>query len=219
MTRLAKIVLPGTSYAEKAGNVTSLDQRIRSLEPAIRPVGEAREDWAIFAELYGRLTQTPVTFSRAGILSEVSGLTSLYGDVCFMGDDRNRPCLKQPYSPASKSLTWQRVEATEDSAGLQVLSGTSCNHFGTTSTWAPAPREVEPEGLVQINPKDAKTAGIQDGDKIKLTSSTGSAVGKVKVTGSVPSGLLFAPYNFTELGIQQVIPDGGNRAEVQLSKA
>lgn len=219
VTRLAKILLPGTSYAEKSGSVTSLDQRVRALEPAIRPVGEAREDWDIFAELYGRLTKMPVTISRAGILAEVSSLTSLYGDVCFMGDDRNRPCLKQPYAPAGKNFTWQLVSASDECSGLQLLSGTSSSHFGTTSTWSAAPQEVEPEGLVQIHPEDAREAGVKDGENLKLSSKNGATSGKVKVTADVPRGLLFAPYNFTDLGIQQLIPDGSNRADVTLAKA
>jgi len=78
VTKLAKIVLPGASFAEKSGSVTSLDQRVRALEQAIRPVGESREDWTIFAELYGRLTKQPVTFSRSSILTELSSLTSLW---------------------------------------------------------------------------------------------------------------------------------------------
>jgi formate dehydrogenase alpha subunit len=219
VTKLAKIILPGTSFAEKSGSVTSLDQRVRSLEQAIRPVGQAREDWAIFAELYGRLSKQPVTFSRASILTELSNLTSLYGDVCFTGDDRHRPCLKQPYSPAEKSLNYQLVTVNDEAEGLQLLSGKSMSHFGTTSTWAAAPLEVEPEGLIQISQADADAAGVKDGDKLKLNSSVGSTVGKVKISAAVPQGLLFAPSNFTELGIAQLLADGNNRTPVQVAKA
>ena len=219
VTKLAKIVLPGTSFAEKSGSVTSLDQRVRSLEQAIRPVGSAREDWTIFAELYGRLTKQPVTFSRSSILTELSSLTSLYGDVCFTGEDRHRPCLKQPYSPAEKSLNYQLVTVSDESDGLQLLSGSSMSHFGTTSTWAAAPLEVEPEGLIQMNVADAEAAGLKDGDKVKLSSSVGATVGKVKLTSSVPQGILFAPNNFTALGIAQLLSDGNNRASVQVAKA
>ncbi|WP_303722543.1 molybdopterin-dependent oxidoreductase [Malonomonas rubra] len=219
VTKLAKIVLPGTSFAEKSGSVTSLDQRVRSLEQAIRPIGEAREDWGIFAELYGRLTKQPVTFSRASILTELSSLTSLYGDICFTGEDRHRPCLKQPYRPAEKSMNYQLVTVSDGAEGLQLLSGKSMRHFGTTSTWAAAQLEVEPEGLIQINAADADSAGVKDGDKVKLSSSIGSTVGKVKVTSAVPEGLLFAPNNFIELGISQLLTDGSNRTAVQITKA
>lgn len=219
VTRLAHIVLPGASFAEKGGSVTSLDQRVRSLERAIRPVGESREDWDIFAELFGRLSKTPLTFSRSSILTELSTLTSLYGDVCFTGTDRHRPCLKQPYRPADKSLNYQLISASDEAQGLQLLSGKSASHFGTTSTWASGPLEVEAEGFIQINAEDAKAAGVADGDSLKLTSTTGSTVGKVKITSTLPQGLLFAPYNFSALGIQKLIPDGNNRTSVQVAKA
>ncbi|SHJ23499.1 formate dehydrogenase alpha subunit [Malonomonas rubra DSM 5091] len=218
VTKLAKIVLPGASFAEKSGSVTSLDQRVRSLEQAIRPVGSAREDWSIFAELYGRLTKQPVTFSQASILTELSNLTSIYGDVCFTGDDRHRPCLKQPYSPAEKSLKYQLVTVNDNADGLQLLSGSSMSHFGTTSTWAAAPMEVEPEGLIQISAADADAAGVKDGDKLKLTSAKGSTVGKVKVSKTLPQGLLFAPNNFTELGVAKLMNDGSNRTAVEVAK-
>ena len=219
VTKLAKIVLPGVTFAEKSGSVTSLDQRVRALEQAIRPVGKAREDWEIFAELYGRLAKKSVTFSRSSILSELSDLTSLYGDVCFTGEDRLRPCLKQPYHPVDKSLQYQQVSANEEAEGLQLLSGKSLSHFGTTSTWSPAPLEIEPEGLIQINSADAEAVGVKDGDALKLISGTGSTIGKAKVTDTVPQGLIFAPYNFVELGIQQLMPDGSNRTSVQLTRA
>ncbi|NOY13432.1 MAG: molybdopterin-dependent oxidoreductase [Deltaproteobacteria bacterium] len=219
VTRLATIVLPGASSAEKSGSVTSLDQRVRALEPAIRPVGEAREDWAIFAELYARLSKTPITFSHTDILSELSSLTALYGDVCFTGEDRHRPCLKPPYSPEEQSFNYQLVRVSDSADGLQLLSGKSMSHFGTTSTWAAAPLEIEPEGLIQMNRVDAEAAGIKDGELVKLSSATGSTTGKLKLTDAVPPGLLFAPYHFSALGIQQLLPDGSNRTSVQIAKA
>ncbi|MBN1958710.1 MAG: molybdopterin-dependent oxidoreductase [Desulfuromonadales bacterium] len=218
VTKMATVVLPGSSYAEKTGSFTSLDQTVRSFNQAIRPVGQSREDWTIFAELYGRLTRSQVSFSRSGLLKEVSALTSLYEDVCFLDDDR-RTCLKQPYAVADKGLTYQLITVADESEGLQLLTGTSVGHFGTTSTWAPAPLEVEPEGLIQISPADSQQVGVNDGDKVKLTSSYGSTTGKVKITSKLPEGLLFAPHNFTALGIQQLVADGNNRTSVQVVKA
>ena len=218
VTRMATVVLPGSSAAEKSGSFTSLDQTVRSFNQAIRPVNQSREDWTIFAELYGRLTKSQLSFSRSGIQKEVSELTDLYEDVCFVDDDR-RTCLKEPYRVADQRLTYQLITAADEAEGLQLLTGTSTSHFGTTSTWAPAPLEVEPEGMIRLNPEDAKAAGVADGEKVKLTSTLGSTVGKVLVSETVPQGLIFAPHNFTELGIQQLVADGHNRTTVQVAKA
>jgi len=116
------------------------------------------------------------------------------------------------------SLSYQLLTVNDEADGVQLLVGKSASHFGSTSTWADGPLEVEPEGLVQINPADADAAGVKDGGQLKLTSATGSTVGKVRISEAVPPGLLFAPYNFTTLGIQQLIPDGSNRTSVRLAK-
>jgi formate dehydrogenase alpha subunit len=218
VTRLAKVVLPGATYAEKTGSVTSLDHRIRSLERAITPPGEALEDWEILAGLYGRLQKQPVSISRSEILAEVSSLSSLYGDICFAGDERNRPCLKQPYRPAVKGFNYQTPRIDEAESGLQLVSAKSLNHFGTTSTWAAGPLEIEKEGVIRISRTDAAAAGIIDGGRASLTSRNGSISGPVKIDESLPGGLLFAPYHFAELGIQGLLDDGSNRVVVELAR-
>ena len=217
ITRLATVVLPGCSYAEKTGSFTSLDHVVRSFNQAIRPVGESREDLEIFAELYGRLNKTPYTLSQTDLFAEISKLTDLYVDAEFLEDERHTCLLSLP-QVADQSLKYQLITADHDGDGLQLLTGTSSGHFGTTSTWAPAPLEVEPEGVLWVNGEDAKAAGVVDGEELKLTSTIGSTVGKVLVSESVPSGLIFAPNNFTALGIQQLMPDGDNLTAVEMEK-
>ncbi|WP_321367069.1 molybdopterin-dependent oxidoreductase [uncultured Desulfuromusa sp.] len=217
ITRLATVVLPGSTYAEKSGSFTSLDRTVRGFEAAIRPVGQCREDWEIFAELYARLSKNSMTQDREDVFNEVRDLTSLYADVTFL-EDKYATCLQNPHQVADQSLKYQLISVGTGVGGLQLLTGTSAGHFGTTSIWAAAPLEVEPEGLLKVNGKDAEAAGISDGDEIKVTSTTGSTTGKVLISTSVPEGLIFAPHNFIELGSQQLMPDGDNLTPVQMTK-
>lgn len=218
VTKLATVVLPGASWAEKGGSVTSLDHRVRSLEKALASPGEAREDWEILAGLFGRLQKQAVSFRRSEILAEVSALSSLYGDICFAGDERNRPCLKQPYRPAHKSFNYQTPKIREVETGLQLVGNTSIFHFGTTTTWAAGPLEVENQGIIRVSVTDAANAGIVDGGRAKLISRVGTTSGAVKIDEVLPSGLIVAPYHFTELGIQNLFEDGCNRIGVELVK-
>ena len=217
ITNLANVVLPGSSYAEKSGSFTALDQTVRHFNAAIKPVGQCREDWEIFAELYARLSKHGRTQNQAGIYDELRDLTSLYADASFL-EDEFRTCLQKPYDVAAEGLKYQLISVDTGSGGLQLLTGPSTGHFGTTSTWAAAPLEVEAEGLLRVSLEDAKAVGVVDGDTVKVTSTTGSTVGKVAVSESVPSGLIFAPHNFIALGIQQLMPDGGNLTSVQIAK-
>ena len=218
ITRMATVVLPGSSYAEKSGSFTSLDQTVRHFNAAIKPVGQSREDWEIFAELYARLSKHSMTQDRAGIYDEIRDLTSLYADASFL-EDKFRTCAQKPYQVAPAGLKYQLISVDNGDDGLQLLAGTSAGHFGTTSTWAAAPLEVEAEGLLKVNIEDARAAGVVDGDALKVTSATGSTVGKVLISTSVPAGLIYAPHNFIALGIQQLMSDGSNLTSVQIVKA
>ncbi|MGN6818581.1 MAG: NADH-quinone oxidoreductase subunit NuoG [Sphingomonas sp.] len=54
----ADVVLPGASYAEKAGTYVNLEGRVQRGERAVFPPGDAREDWAILRALSDKLGHT-----------------------------------------------------------------------------------------------------------------------------------------------------------------
>ena len=53
--RYADLLLPATSWGEKDGTVTNSERRISRVHPAVPAPGEARDDWAIAADLARRL--------------------------------------------------------------------------------------------------------------------------------------------------------------------
>jgi formate dehydrogenase alpha subunit len=88
----ADVLLPGASFAEKSGTFTNTERRVQPVRKAVEPPGEARPDWAITAELAGRLlsldgraTVGPYAgwgyHSAAEILQEVAALTPSYAGV------------------------------------------------------------------------------------------------------------------------------------------
>lgn len=218
LTELAHVVLPGVSPAEKSGSVTSLDHRVSCLRPAVSPRGEARQDWDILADLYRRLVPKSNIVQVDSILSEMKALVPLYTEVCFEGNDRCRPCQKELYQPLEKGLQYTPVTEGGKAEGMQLLTGKILFHFGTTSTYAEGNLEVAPVGFIEINPADAQALGVKDGGKVRVTSATGFAQGAVRFSDQVPPGLLFAPYHFRDLNIQQIIPAGQNRVAVQVNK-
>jgi formate dehydrogenase alpha subunit len=216
---LAHVVLPGSSFAEKSGSFTALDGRVSCLGKALQPVGDAREDWDILADLYDRLAPQGLSLDRDGVLTEVKELSGLHTEVCSAGSGRCKPCLKKPYRPADKSLTYTPVEGSSAApAEMELLSGKILFHFGTTSTFAEGNLAVAPSGYIEIHPEDAAGLGVAEGGMLKVTSAVGTARGAARLSGGVPRGLLFAPHHFADLNIQQVVPEGVNRVAVQVSK-
>ncbi|MBB3910425.1 NADH-quinone oxidoreductase subunit NuoG [Sphingomonas desiccabilis] len=76
----ADVILPGASYAEKAGTYVNLEGRVQRGDAAVFAPGDAREDWTILRALSDRLSATlPFdTFQglRAAMFAEVPALAT-----------------------------------------------------------------------------------------------------------------------------------------------
>ena len=69
----ADVVLPGASYAEKAGTYVNLEGRVQRGERAVFPPGDAREDWSIFRALGDAMGVRLPFDSFAGVREEMFG--------------------------------------------------------------------------------------------------------------------------------------------------
>ena len=54
----ADVILPGAAYTEKHGTWVNMEGRVQFAEPAVFPLGDAREDWTIFRALSAVLGRT-----------------------------------------------------------------------------------------------------------------------------------------------------------------
>ncbi len=94
-TRYADILLPGVSFAEKSGTFTSTERRIQLVRQAIQPLGEARPDWQIIAELAKRvLAESKPLAAKAAysgweyesaeqIMQEIAALVPIYSAAAY----------------------------------------------------------------------------------------------------------------------------------------
>lgn len=215
----ADVILPGAADVEKNGSVTSLDHQLSKLGKARNPLGEARADLDIFAALYRLLDPKAETITLDSVIAEIKQLVPVYGNGSSCGGERCRHALRTPFAPKEKGLNFTAVKAAAVPSGMQLLSGKILFHFGTTSTFAEGNLEVAAAGYIEMNDADAQSLGVKDGDTVKVTSALGSAVGKVKVDGKVQAGLLFAPYHFADVNVQQLMPAGTNLVAVSVAKA
>jgi len=219
LVALADVVLPGASFAEKTGSVTALDNRVSCLSKAIPCVGDAREDWEVFGEIYMRLVGKSDCPDSDLILQEIRELVPVYEGVCFAGGGHGQICLKSNFEIKPGQLQYTAVDAAPAEEGLQLLSGKSMFHFGTTSTFADGPLSVVDAGYVEINSDDAAAVSIKDGDRVKVSVGDASVTVVARVDDCYRQGILFAPYHFADANIQGLMPGVQNRVAATLSKA
>jgi predicted molibdopterin-dependent oxidoreductase YjgC len=106
------VLLPGVSFAEKSGTFTNTERRVQMVRKAIEPLGEARPDWWIIAELAKRILeegkrkikQAPFAgwnYSDASqVMDEIAALTPSYAGVSHARLERG-DALQWPVKDAS----------------------------------------------------------------------------------------------------------------------
>jgi formate dehydrogenase alpha subunit len=126
-SKYADVLLPGVSFAEKTGTFTNTERRVQMVHKAIEPLGDAKPDWWITAELAKRiLARTPGLLPLNGpfagweyadtsaIMTEINALTPSYGGITHVrlekGERLQWPCptAEHPGTPILHTKQFSR---------------------------------------------------------------------------------------------------------------
>jgi formate dehydrogenase alpha subunit len=216
--KLADVVLPSASFAEKEGTFTNFEGRTQPVRKAIEPVGGSLPDWKITLRLAREMGPPMPYSSLQDVINEIEELVPFYQhftaadlekeDVDWAGLEgesvRTSRLYKGPFPSGFGRLSPAQYTPPARPAGngypLTLLSGSVLPHFGsgTRSLKAPRLKQFSPEPWLEIGRNDAKRLGFGDGDQVRVASPAGELTTTVRVTDSLPSGLLFLPIPFPE---------------------
>jgi len=217
--RLADVVLPAASFAEKDGTFTNTERRVQRLRKAIEPVGDSRPDWWITCQLGSRMGSKGFRFAHPSqIMEEIASLTPSYGGISYKRLDDGGlqwPCPTQdhPGTPILHTKLFTRgkgrfipleykppMELPDDEYPLVLTTGCNLYHFhtGTLTKKVKGLNILRGEELVEMNSENASSLGIADGEMVKVISRRGEVVAKAKVTDVLPVGAVFMTFHFAE---------------------
>jgi len=203
---------------EKDGTFTNTERRLQRVRQAIEPLGKARPDWQIICDLSSRLGYPMKYGSPAEVMEEIASLTPSYGGIryhrleglglqwpCPTSDHPGIPFLHKdkfsrgkgkfhvvPYVPAP--------ELPDEEYPFLLTTGRVLYHYHTLVTRkSKGLSEIYPEGVVEVNPEDARRLGIQpDNGLVEVASRRGKVKVKAKVSDRLPPGVVFMTFHFKE---------------------
>ena len=219
--RLANVVLPAASFAEKEGTFTNFEGRVQRVQRAITPLGESLPDWEIVIRLAHKMGAPMPYSSPQQVMDEVIGCSQLPAYSLYEGGGHFEPEAKSLYEAESSSYRGVgRIHGSQFSEGFArfcpveyvppakgkkeypftLLTGIVLNHFGggARSSRSARLKKFCPEPYVEICDPDARELAIADGELVKLTSPVGELKAKVKITNTLCEGMLFMPISFPE---------------------
>ena len=219
--KMADVVLPAASFAEKNGTFSNTERRVQRVRQAIAPRGEAKPDWQIVAAIAKKMGAEGFDYStEEEIMAEISSLTPSYGGItydrlengglqwpCPTQDHPGTPILhtEQFSTPTTKAKLMPLVftdsaELPDDEYPLLLTTDRSLFHYHTGSMT----RRVEgldqlaSEELLKINPKDAAALGLEDSEMVQVSSRRGKTQVKTRLTKICPPGLVSMTFHFAE---------------------
>ena len=219
--KLADVVLPAVTFAEKDGTFTNTERRVQRIRKAIEPVGDSRPDWWITCEIAKKLGGKGFDFSHpVEIMEEISSLTPSYKGIsydrlengglqwpCPAKNDPETPILhNQRFATSSEKGKFMPLsykppaEVPDDEYPLVLTTERDLYHFhtGTMTRKVGGLNILRSNELVEINPQDAATLGITDGQTVRVISRRGEVITKTKVTDVSPPGVVCMTFHFAE---------------------
>lgn len=216
--RMADVVLPAVSFAEKSGTFTNTERRVQLVRPALPPPGQARPDWQIIVDVANHLGANWSYSNPAAIFEEMAALTPQYRGMsharleqgglqwpCPTPDHPGTPILHTEKFTRGKGLFCPvayrpPAEEADEEYPFILSTGRILFHWhgGTMSRRSPGLEAIAPEAEVEIGRKDSERLGIQTGDLLRVTSRRGQVVAGAKVTPRSPKGTIFMTFHFAE---------------------
>jgi formate dehydrogenase alpha subunit len=81
--KLADVVLPGASFAEKDGTFTNVERRVQKLKRAFDPLGNSKADWEIICLLAQAMGYKFDYLSAKEIFNEIAKVSSIYEHISY----------------------------------------------------------------------------------------------------------------------------------------
>jgi predicted molibdopterin-dependent oxidoreductase YjgC len=201
----ADVFLPATTFAETEGAYVNLEGRIQMSHRVIDPLGEARPDWWIFSEIARRMKVKGFEYKKsADILKEIrqtfprfskassSGLEK--GNEIFMKEEKRGPAGLSPvkFGPSAEEISRKYP--------LKLILRLDPNFYRNLSLSSENKgfAAIQNSRWIRINPEDAEKWGFKNDDPLVVESSDGKMEGVVKVSSTLPRGLIESQFLWNE---------------------
>ena len=219
--RLADVVLPAASFAEKDGTFTNTERRVQRVRKAIEPVGQAKPDWWITCEIARKMGKAGFDFvGPKEILDEIASVTPSYHGLSFSRLEQGGlqwPCPTADH-PGTSILHTDRfatksgkgtffplkyrpsAEVADKQYPFILTTDRSIFHFhtGTMTRNVQGMDILNGQELLDINPADAARMGIDNGDQVQVASRRGQLSVRVHVSEDCPPGVVSMTFHFAE---------------------
>jgi len=218
--RMADLILPSSTYAEKDGTFTNMSRHVQGVASAVLPQGTSKPDFDILIELAETLGKPFEHSTLSEIQQEIEQAAPIYQGV-FPGKESKQwiPATSNKKPALKVNSTDNASEINHDNYPFTLQTNNHMFHIGSYSQHAKALVEIGPECIAEIHPEDAKGLGVSSGDQVIIESSNNKVQVKIKTTKITSPGMIYVPKNWPEIAINDLRNGEEGLIQVKVSKS
>ena len=221
--KLADVILPGISYAEKEGTFSNTERRVQRVRKAVTIAGEAKEDTWIFTEIMNRMGYPQPHLTAAQIMDEIASVTPSFAGISHARLDSEEvggrglqwPCPSKdhPGTPIlhvgkfARGLGYFRpaeyvepMELPNQEFPLTMMTGRILNHYNACAMTGRTEglNKISNENFVEIHSADAAERGIENGERVVVESRRGTIYANAVVSKKTRKGEVWMPFHYVD---------------------
>ena len=225
--RLAHVVLPAASFAEKEGTFANADRRVQRVRKVVDPPAGCKTDVDILCELSQRMGYTMPARTPCDLMDEIAAMVPLMAGMnyvrldeqslvwpCLDKTDRGSPLLYKERFPRGRA-TFQALDQTEPAEAadasypLILTTGRRLQHYncGSMSRCTPGLSVLCPDERLEIHPQDAANLHVDEGQMVEVASRRGRINVRAHLTDRCSPGVVFLSFHFEEVPTNELTGD------------
>ena len=186
------IIFPSASSTEVDGTFINGEGRIQRVRKAASPPGNALPDWEILCRLARKMGVNGFEFKNA---EEIRKEMSL--NIAMYKDSEKDERMANPLPGSGQILSSNGSIKSKPQNGehdyLFSISVVEHSHRGyPLSAWVEGSKMLLTEGMLEINPEDAKQLDVNHGDPVLVSCNGTNRTWLVKILRDQPRGTLHA---------------------------
>lgn len=168
----ADLVLPSAAFTEVEGSFINGEGRVQPVRKAVEPPGGALPDWQILCRIARKMGVAGFDFASVEkIHEEVAQVAGRFGRFEEITREPNPLRVSGEFCVGESKSKTTGVPSKEFPF-LLTVSAIEHSHRGfPLSSWVEGSKMLLTEGILEMNPEDAKVAGIVSGDEVVVTSA------------------------------------------------
>ncbi|MCF6319275.1 MAG: formate dehydrogenase subunit alpha [Proteobacteria bacterium] len=230
--KMADVILPASSFFEKNGTFTNGERRIQAVNQVVEPLTGTKPDGQIIVDMMNKMNSIKQKdYQPDWILDEISQIVPFFSGVSWdkLGEKIGNNGMQWPVAKDGTETTIlhqdeftigkgqfefhdfkESNEIIKHSKQFPYILTTNrkLEHYNCGAmTRRTSNVELLTEDVILINPQDAQSMLINQGDRVCVISDRGKIDIKAHITDEVKVGVMSTTFHFPEIMVNNLTSD------------